>query len=259
MRLAPFLVLLAACGGKESPIKSETSALLADQDDVVAMEGDTESIGTALSQQPDAMSAPEPDANRLPTACYARERQLVMFGGIDTYHFRGCGPLRVRGDVIVRWQMRAVVFHVDIESHELDIGTTHLKNASITADVSASGKDRTMIWDAHFDGWVRSDTNPRAFTRDTHKTLRWTLGLPCIDVDGVSTGTIESPKGMRSIRVTMTGVRLCGDVCPVTNSRVRIDNVITSQHIELRMLGPDRALLTDTEGKVFPIRPRCAG
>jgi hypothetical protein len=256
--VASIALAIAGCGGKESPLRSETSALLADGDDVLSLEGDTEQVGSALAGG-DATSAPEPNPALFPVLCYTRERKLLdAFTGTDIYHLRGCGPWRVRGDVALRWQLRPLVAHAELEAHELTIGTTVIKNALVTADVSASNRDRTMIWQAHFDGWLHTDKEPRAFSRDTQKTLRWTVGGGCITADGTSAGTLDSPKGTRSVRVTMIGLRFCGAPCPEPNSRIRLDNLVTREHIEIDFKAQGHAVLTDTEGNLLPIKPRCA-
>ena len=245
-----LVVFLAACGAKESPLKGETEALLADHDDVTALEIDTVDMGSSIVS-PDTMTV-APDLKRFPGPCITVEKTSAVS---EVLHLRGCGTPSLKGDLTVRWELRALALHVDVETHDFFIGSTFLRSGSISAELSASGQDRTMGWEMHLDGTLKSDTKPRSFTSDTFKTLRWTLGVPCLTTDGTSTGTVEA----RKVRVTFTGFRLCAGVrCPEPNSRVRVDNLVTHQFIAVRMGPQGHAVIIDVDGKILPIRPVCA-
>jgi hypothetical protein len=241
-----------ACGAqKESPIKGETQALLLDHDDVTALEIATEDVGTSLVSS-DTMTV-APDATRFPGPCLTVEKTSAVS---EIIHFRGCGTPSVRGDLTVRWELRALELHVDAEAHDFFIGSTFLRSGTISADITTMGQDHTMVWEAHLDGILKSDTTPRNFTRDTFKTLRWTNNIPCLTIDGTSSGSIEA----RKVRATFTGFRLCSGVrCPEPNSRVRVENLVTNQYIDVRFAPQGHAVVIDVDGKVLPIRPVCAG
>jgi len=256
--VAVFLSALCAhCASAESPIGAESTALVADSDDVTGVESSTEQVGSAVSNS-DTTVAPEPNVAQLAAACFQRERTMEgTFAGTDVYHLQGCGVAGVRGDVTMHWQLRALTVHVDMEAHNLIVGTSLLRNWRMTSDLVASGQERTMFWTSHHDGLFNTDKTPRAMSRDTQKTLHWTAGSGCITVDGTSTGTHETSRGMRSVRVSTIGFRHCGALCPEPSSRIRTENLLTNQAIEVNHTGASHALLTNVDGKLFSITPRC--
>lgn len=240
----------AGCGGKESPIRDETQALLGDGDDVTAVELDAQDLGTNVVGADGSSVAPS--AARFPASCMSVEKTAAT----ETLHFRECGSPAVTGDVVVRWELRALALHVELEAHAVFVGTTFFRDALVAADVSSSGDQRTMLWTSHFEGTLATDTRARHFVRDTTRTLRWTVGAPCVTVDGSSTGTV----GERSVRVAVSGFRLCGGLrCPAENSHVRVENLVSGRFIDVRFAAQGHAVLRDTRGLLVPIRPACAG
>lgn len=236
---------------KESPLKGETEALLADHDAVTAIEVATEDIGTSLVSS-DTMTV-APDVVRFPGACLTVEKVSATS---EILHLRGCGTPSLRGDLTIRWELRALELVVQADTNDFFIGSTFLKKGSIRADITAMGPERTMIWESHLEGTLASDTKPRMFTRDSVKTIRWTNGAPCVTIDGTSTGTLEE----RRVRATFTGFGLCSGMrCPQPNSRVRVENLVTNQFIEVRFAPQGHAAVVDVNGKILPIRPVCAG
>jgi hypothetical protein len=257
MRLAGLAVLLAlaavgtACSGKESPIRGETEALLVDHDDLSLLESDTQDVASALPSSDNTTVAP--DAMRFPKTCSSYDSTGLTSGVL---HLNGCGAPALRGDLVLRWAVKPLGLHVEVDTQNFFIGATFIRSGSIRADVSASGQDRTMVWSMHVDGTLKSDTTPRSFAIDSFKTLRWTVGVPCITTDGTSTGSV----GERKVRATFTGFKLCsGDRCPEPNSHVRIDNLVTNQFIDVRFTPQGHAVIVDVDGKLLPIRPVCAG
>jgi hypothetical protein len=256
MRLlvAFFGFALAACGVvKESPLKGETEALLADHDAVTAIELATEEVGTSLVSS-DTMTV-APDSTRFPGPCLTVEKTSATS---EILHLRGCGTPALRGDLAISWELRSLELVLQAEAHDFFIGSTFLKKGSIRADIiaaTAMSPERTMIWESHLQGTLTSDTKPRMFSRDSFKTLRWTNGTPCVTIDGTSTGSIEE----RRVRVTFTGFGLCAGMrCPQPNSRVRVENVVTNQFIDVRFAPQGRAVVIDVNGKLLPIRPVCS-
>lgn len=253
------IVVLAAvgCGGSELPTQSESVALLGDGEDVAAVESATEDVGASLVGGDDMLVAISPDKARFPVACLTADKTSPTS---EVLHLRGCGVPVVRGDVVVRWELRGLVLHVELDSKDLAVGTTHVRAASVVAEIVGAGLDRTAFWDAHFEGEARTDTpNPRSFVRDVSKTVRWRVGGACATTDGSSTGSFETKDGAkRRVRVAVTGYRTCGVPCPEPNSRVRVDNMDTGAGVELRYLPGARALLTDMDGRRLPVVPTCA-
>ena len=251
--LAGILALtLIGCGQvKESPLRGETEALLVDHDAVTDIEVATEDIGASLVSS-DMMSV-APDATRFPGPCLTIEKTSATS---EILHLRGCGTPSLKGDLTISWELRALELVVNVDTHDFFIGSTFLRKGSIRADITASGAERTMIWESHLDGTLASDTKPRNFVRDAFKTIRWMNGASCLTIDGTSTGSLEE----RRVRATFTGFGLCAGVrCPQPNSRVRVENLVTNQFIDVRFAPQGHAVIVDVNGKILPIKPVCAG
>lgn len=255
--VAGVLVAALGCGGRELPTQAESVALLGDGEDVAAVESSTENVGASLVGGDDMLVAISPDKARFPVACLTVDK---LSPTSEVLHLRGCGVPIVRGDVVVRWEVRGLVLHVELDSKDLTVGTTHARVASIALEIVGAGLDRTAFWDAHFEGEARTDTpNPRSFVRDVSKTVRWRVGGACATTDGSSAGSFETKDGAkRRVRVAVAGYRTCGVPCPEPNSRVSVDNMDTGAGVELRYLPGARALLTDADGRMFPVVPSCA-
>jgi hypothetical protein len=224
---------------------------------VASLESASEDVGSSLVGGDDMGVAVAPDQTRFPTACLTVDKTSLVS---EVIHFRGCGTPVVRGDVTVRWELRGLVLHVELDSKDLAVGMTHFRAASVQTDIVGVGLDRTAFWDAHFEGEARTDApNPRSFVRDASKTVRWRVGGTCATTDGSSTGSFEAKDGTRrTVRATVAGYRTCGAPCPEPNSRVRVENTTTGASVELRYLASGHALFTDAQGRVLPVVPLCA-
>jgi hypothetical protein len=151
------------------------------------------------------------------------------------------------------------VLHLDITSSKLDVGTVQVTKWVASADITAVQNDRTMIWQSHVEGTFTARGTVRTFSRDVAPTtIRWTVGLPCVSIDGSSTGTFESTKGMtRTIAVSLVGFRRCGHQCPEAGSTLSLEPY-HRRSIEIRYLANDHATYTDPLGAQVPFTPLCA-
>jgi len=254
MRLAGLLLVTfawACAPAKESPIKGETEALLVDHDDIAVLTSDTQDVASALPATDNTSVAP--DSARYPAACSNYETTSYMITkGTGIFHLRGCGSPAVKGDLNIRWEKK-LALHVEIDTQGLFIGPTFIKTASIQADITSADQDRTAIWSMHVEGVLTPESKPRSFVIDDFKTLRWTVGIPCVTTDGTSTVSFDT----RQVKATFSNFKLCRDVkCPLPYSHVRLENTTTSQFIDLRF-NPDRTTLVDVNGRLLPIKPSC--
>src|SRR3989442_5683632 len=155
-----FVLVLPACGGRESPIRGETEALLVDHDDVSLLTADTQDVASALPSQDNSMVSP--DAPRFPKTCSNYETtSFLVTSGSGIWHLRGCGTPALRGDLVIKWEKKPLALHVEVDTQGFFIGATFLKTGSIRADISVNGDERTMVWSMHVDGTLKADTTPR--------------------------------------------------------------------------------------------------
>jgi hypothetical protein len=255
LALASLGALGVACVGKTSPIASDTTGA----EDVAGTESDVEALGTsfvgsdgasvatrALSGNggtgtggPSVASVGNPGFWFQPAGCLQ-----VTTGPTPqtaTYVFDGCtGPLglvELTGTVNVSWQSAAGQLTVDFSATGFHVRRATLDAWQATAVVTTSGPQRTMTWTAQLTGTTRRG---RAFDRTTQKTVVWTVGVPCVDVSGESTGDILGAH----LRTTIATWRRCADACPQAGSEIDVVNLDRGTSIEIQYEGGPNADLT---------------
>jgi hypothetical protein len=166
-----------------------------------------------------------------------------------TYAAQG---FQINGATISDWTATAVV--TEPVSAALDSGLT--ADAALT-DSDGGISARAVVWDATLSGTTASG---RAFTRKNHKELTWTVGVPCLSVNGQSTGTITASDAAAAASITtnVTTYTRCESACPQAGSEISVTNVDNGDSIDIVYDGGAKALLT-VNGKSSTILLLCGG
>jgi hypothetical protein len=180
-----------------------------------------------------------------------------------TYHFADCagpyGLADVSGDVVVDWMSAGPTFHIDVTSSNLAIGKASITSWTASADVTAQGAQRTMIWQSTASGTVMVRGSPRAFERTIDATSTWTIGDPCIDIDGQAQGTIEKSNGtILHVDTRASAFVACASSCPNSGSELRADDVDDPGTFVQVLYGSSTATYTNDRGQTFTFTPACA-
>src|SRR6185369_16464980 len=109
---------------------------------------------------------------------------------------------------------------------------------------------RDMQWNGSVTGTLGSG---RAFERTNEKDFKWTVGKPCLTIDGKSDGNITG----RNLETTITSYQRCADSCPAAGSDITIKNVDNGHQIELRYTGGPHAEFTAVDGSKVELTLAC--
>lgn len=164
--------------------------------------------------------------------------------GTAKYTFAGCtgpnGLLGVQGVVDVTYKATRDRLTLDLVGTDLVVNKATI-DWSAHAEIAASGTSRTMTWKAELAG---TTARGRDFTRSNEKTVAWTIGEPCLGLDGTSQGSVRG----RNIRTEITAFRRCRGSCPDAGGRIVLTDVDANQRIEIRYDGTNRATLVGPNG-----------
>lgn len=179
-----------------------------------------------------------------------------------TFHFASCtgpyGLTAMTGDVRVDWIDSSPTFHVDITSSNLTIGSVAITSWTASGDVTSQGAARTMIWQSTVSGTVDVHGSSRAFARTIDATSTWTIGAPCIDIDGQAQGTIQASSDVdRHVATRSSSFVACG-TCPNNGSELRADDIDHPGTFVQVTYGSTGATYTNDRGQTFTFVPRCA-
>ncbi len=165
--------------------------------------------------------------------------------GTATYTFSGCtgpnGLLNVQGAVKATYKAAPDRLTLDLVGDDLVVNKATV-DWSAHAEIAAAGTSRTMTWRAQLSG---TTARGRDFARTNEKTITWTIGEPCLGLEGTSQGTVRG----RSLRTEITAFRRCRGSCPDAGGRIAITDVDANKRIEIRYDGTNRATLVGPNGK----------
>jgi hypothetical protein len=266
LALATLSTLGVACAARSGSVASDTSGA----EDVAGTESDVEALGTSFVGSDGASVATQalPGGGGLtvqglatggnpgfwfePAGCLQVTTDAATQSA--TYVFDGCtGPLglvELNGTVNVSWQSAAGQLTVDFSATGFHVNRATIDSWQATAVVTASGPQRTMTWNAQLSGTTRRG---RAFDRTNQKTVVWTVGVPCLDVSGESTGDILGAH----LQTTIATWRRCADACPEAGSEIDVKNLDKGNAIEIQYQGGPSAELT-IDGHSEEIALTCA-
>jgi hypothetical protein len=193
-------------------------------------------------------------ANYIPRACV--DVTTDSTAQTVTYTFTSClvgpnGLAGISGAVSVHYTTGPSTLHLDITATGLKVNASDI-DFSATADVSASGTSRTMVWKAQLTG---TTAGGRDFSRTNAHTVSWTVGDACFELDGTSEGKIKQ----RDIRIDIANFKRCRRGCPEADGKITITNVPKQRQIELLYNGTNIATFVGPAGKQTPVQLLCKG
>jgi hypothetical protein len=273
----PLLFLaagLVACTGHKDTTTTppdttdpDSQTLADDGTDTSAAEGDAISLtGTFLSSAGGTVGLADVGAGSgdlsldnvgggarlffLPLGCLTTENPTA---DSVRYTFNGCagprGLLKLTGVVDVTYASANGVLTLTLSSKGLQVNRATI-DWNATAKVTASGANRTMDWSGHFTGVTRGG---RQITRDNAKTVKWTVGDSCFEIDGTSEGTI----GARDVKTQLISYKRCKGSCPESGSEIKITHVSAGKTVDLTY-GTGEATFTNAKGDKITFVPLCA-
>jgi hypothetical protein len=171
-----------------------------------------------------------------------------------TYAFADCtgpyGLVHITGTVTVTYSSSAAnQLTLSYSATALDINNATI-DWSASADVTANGAARTMVWTGMFSG---TTGHGRPITRTNSKTYDWTVGVACLSVSGESDGTVTG----NDLKVDIINWSRCADACPAAGSEIKITDVTKNIVYDLKY-GDGDATYTDSNGDDITFTPLCA-
>lgn len=164
--------------------------------------------------------------------------------GTAKYEFNGCtgpaGLFNVKGVVDVTYKATPNHLALDLVGTDLQVNRATV-DWSAHAEIDANGAARTMTWKASLTG---TTARGRDFSRTNDKTIKWTVGEPCIGLDGVSQGDVRG----RNVKTEITAFRRCRGSCPDAGGKIVITNVDKNVSVEIRYDGTNQATLVGPKG-----------
>ncbi len=171
-----------------------------------------------------------------------------------TYVFDDCtgpyGLVHITGTVTVGYSSSAA------DQLTLTYAATGLKineatiDWSASADITANGAARTMVWTGMFNG---TTGHGRPITRTNTKTYDWTVGVACLSVTGESNGTVTG----NDLKIDVINFSRCADACPASGSEIKITDETTSTVYDLTY-GNGDATYAAPNGDKITFTPLCA-
>jgi hypothetical protein len=235
---------IVACGGSEPP------ALVTNAEASAEVEASLAKLATSFiaGDATGAMTIASPS-----DACItATIESSQSTSGTTTYHYASCHG--VTGDVTVAWATEGPTFHAEVSASSLVVDGANVASWTASADVTASGAQRTMVWQSSSSGTIAARGSLRAFTRDSDATLSWTLGASCVNVDGQASGAID----VYHLSTRTTSFVACDGACPSAGSALRADDVDHPGVFVRVLYGEGSATYTNESGESFTFVPACA-
>ncbi len=242
---AAALMMIVACGGSEPP------ALVTNAEASAEVEASLAKLATSfIAGDESGAITIAPPSDACVGATVAQPSQPSS--GTTTYHFTACHG--VTGDVTVAWAIEGPTFHADVLASNLVVDLTNVTSWHASADVTASGAQRTMIWQSSETGTTAARGSVRAFSRDIDATISWTLGASCVDVDGQANGAMDA----FHLATRTTSFVACDGACPNAGSELRADDIDHPGVFVSVLYGQGTATYTNERGESFAFVPSCA-
>jgi hypothetical protein len=165
--------------------------------------------------------------------------------GTAKYEFNGCygpaGLANIKGIVDVTY--KATLNHLTLDLVATDL---HVNRATVDwtahAEIDAAGADRTMTWKASISG---TTARGREISRTNDKVIDWTVGEPCVGIDGVSQGNLSG----RNVKTEVNDFRRCRGSCPEAGGSIVVTNLDKNVSIEIKYDGTNQATLVTPRGE----------
>jgi hypothetical protein len=280
MRTALVVALalsLVACKGrgKDDPIgpqpggggDDETTGLAEDGNDSTSVEIDSEAltstlvgggpatggIGLASSSELSGggigTSAIGDGAKRLymPAGCLTVTPgpDATAAKGTAKYEFNGCygpaGLLNIKGVVDVTYEATLNHLTLDLVGTDLQMNRATI-DWTAHAEIEAADAKRTMSWKASLTG---TTGRGREISRTNEKVIDWTIGEPCVGIDGVSQGNL----GGRNVKTEINDFRRCRGSCPEAGGSIVVTHVEKNVSVEIKYDGTNQATLVTPKGE----------
>jgi hypothetical protein len=171
-----------------------------------------------------------------------------------SYKFNDCtGPYRlvhITGEIDVSYSSTAA------NQLTLSFSATGLRvnrstvDWTATANITANGTARDMVWDGKFNG---TTAHGRAFQRTNHKEYKWTDGKECLSVAGSSDGTVTG----HELKTDVINFSVCKGGCPEAGSEIKVTDVTANKVYDVKWNAGD-ATYTGPDGKSVSYTPLCA-
>lgn len=244
-----------ACGGHHDEVTvDESSALAEDGSDASEIESQTSALSATFTLPSSDLS----DSAMVVTAASKTQGFFAPAGCLVTtvdaptstvtHEFKGCtgpwGLLRVKGTVRVTYSSVMVdgqtALKLDVTGTALTLNRATV-DYHATATVTSSGLARTMKYASQLDG---TTARARPISRTTDWTVGWSVGEPCLAVDGTAEGNITG----RPLKTTVKSYRRCRGGCPEKDGEIDVANERTGNSISIRYNGGNSATFTGIHG-----------
>jgi hypothetical protein len=165
--------------------------------------------------------------------------------GTAKYEFKGCygpaGLANINGVVDVTYKATLNHLTLDLVATDLQVNRATV-DWTAHAEIDANGADRTMTWKASISG---TTARGREISRTNEKVIDWTIGEPCVGIDGVSQGNLSG----RNVKTEVNDFRRCRGSCPEAGGSIVVTNLDKNVSIELKYDGTNQATLVTPRGE----------
>jgi hypothetical protein len=165
--------------------------------------------------------------------------------GTAKYEFNGCygpaGLLNIKGVVDVTYKATQNHLTLDLVATDLQVNRATI-DWTAHAEIDAADAQRTMTWKATLTG---TTARGREITRTNEKVIDWTIGEPCVGVDGVSQGNLSG----RNVKTEVNDFRRCRGSCPEAGGSIVVTNLDKNVSVEIRYDGTNQATLITPRGE----------
>ena len=257
---AVSVVSMLGCAARHQNSGSDDGTAAAG-DDAAQVESDSESFGSMFAASDgnggltassfsggglvtEGLPASNNFPNLSPAGCVTETQDAAS--KTNTYVFDNCtGPwgfVHLKGTVTVQWDVVSPTeLKLTYAATNFEINKANIAQWNATADITANGNDRDMVWHGQFNG---TTGNGRTFQRVNDKDIKWTVGAQCISIDGQSTGSVTG----KNLTTKVITYKRCVAECPEADSEINIHNDDNGNDVDVKFQGGDKADITFTNG-----------
>jgi hypothetical protein len=165
--------------------------------------------------------------------------------GTAKYEFNGCtgpaGLLNIRGVVDVTYKATLNHLTLDLVASGVQVNRATV-DWTAHAEIDAVDAARTMVWKASLTG---TTARGREISRTNEKVIDWTVGEPCVGIDGVSQGNLSG----RNVKTEVNDFRRCRGSCPEAGGSIVVTHVDKNVSVEIKYDGTNQATLIHPKGE----------